>query len=143
MKQFRNPPPASLDPREYDDPTTVPAADLADNPYWKRDVRRAYPRLSSVNQSEAVGLLTVGSAANPSPKLLAGEEGQKQLVLVKEEGSKGLSHYFETEKATSVLGEGGLPPMPVATRSKINTAQKYEVGNFQSYDDKYPCRNFV
>ena len=59
-----------------------------------------------------MGLLTVGSAAKPSPKLLAGEEGSKQLVAVKQEGERGLSAYFEQEKATAVLGESGLPPMP-------------------------------
>jgi hypothetical protein len=43
----------------YDDPVTVPAADLADNPYWKRDVRRRYPQLSTVTQADAVALLEV------------------------------------------------------------------------------------
>ena len=31
-----------------------------------RDMRRSYPTLSTVTQGDAVGLLTVGSAANPS-----------------------------------------------------------------------------
>ena len=75
MKSFRNPPPAGVDPNAYDDPTTVPAADIADNPYWKRDVRRNYPNLSTITQSDTVGLLTMGSAAKPSEKLLAGVEG--------------------------------------------------------------------
>lgn len=34
-----------------------PASDVAQNPYWKRDVRRAYPRLSVVTQAELSGLL--------------------------------------------------------------------------------------
>jgi hypothetical protein len=137
LKQYRNPPPGGLDPNDYDDPTTVPAADIADNPYWKRDVRRNYPKLSSVTQPETVGLLTMGSAANPSPKLLAGEEGQKQLVAVKEEGQKGLSAYFERQKGTAVLGQNGLPPMPVSSRSVPNTAQGYKLMDDaeQSYKD--------
>jgi len=126
VKNFRNPPPGALDPTTYDDAVTMPAADIADNPYWRRDVRRAYPKLSTVTQADAVGLLTVGSAANPSPKLLVGEEGNKQLVAVKQEGQNGLSQYFESEKATAVLGEDGLPPMPVASRGK--RVEKYELG---------------
>ena len=136
VKHFRDPPPGSQDPTEYDDPTTVPAADIADNPYWRRDVRRSYPKLSSVTQSDAVGLLTVGSAAKPSPKLLAGGEGAKQLVAVKEEGQKGLSTYFETNKGVGVLGEGGLPPMPVSSRSKEMGPENYEIAGEQGFQDK-------
>ncbi|ETI22206.1 hypothetical protein G647_06279 [Cladophialophora carrionii CBS 160.54] len=140
VKHFRNPSPAALDPKSYDDAVTTPAADIADNPYWKRDVRRAYPKLSTVTQGEVVGLLTLGSAANPSPKLLAGEEGSKQLVAVKQEGERGLAAYFEHEKAAAVLGENGLPPMPV------NVGQAKDVKYQQaptSYGDDYPCRSFL
>ena len=110
-------------------------------------MRRAYPNSSYVTQGDAVGLLTLGSAANPSPKLLAGEEGAKQLVAVKEEGHKGLSVLFESDKGlgAKVLAEnGGLPPMPVQTRSRGTIgAEKYELNGTQSYDNQYPCRTFV
>jgi hypothetical protein len=83
--QFRNPPPGGNDPKAYDDPTTVPAADIAGNPYWQRDVRRSYPKRSVVNQSDVVGLLSVGSAAAPKEDVLQiGDAGKKQLVEVKE-----------------------------------------------------------
>ncbi|RMZ78712.1 hypothetical protein DV737_g3750, partial [Chaetothyriales sp. CBS 132003] len=145
VKAFRNPPPGSVDPNAYDDPVTVPAADIADNPYWKRDVRRSYPRLSSVTQADAVALLTVGSAAAPSPQLAAGEEGTKQLVAAKEEGLKeggGLAVFFENGQGggvQAVLQEsGGLPPKPVSTsrRKAVLTAQKYELLEEQSYENK-------
>ena len=61
--QFRNPPPGALDPATYDDPVTLPAADIAGNPYWKRDVRRQYAQLSTVTQGDVVALLSVGSKA--------------------------------------------------------------------------------
>ncbi|KAL2430590.1 NADH-ubiquinone oxidoreductase 21.3 kDa subunit [Exophiala dermatitidis] len=143
VKHFRNPPPGGLDPQLYDpsDAVTTPASDIADNPYWKRDVRRAYPKSSVITQGDVVGLLTVGSAANPSPKLLAGEEGSKQLVAVKHEGEKGLAAYFEREKTPAVvLGEDGLPPKPATfgwTQGK-----KYELGPI-SYTENYPCRSFT
>lgn len=134
IKHFRNPTPGGLDPKDYDDPVTLPAADIADNPYWKRDVRRSYPKLSAVTQADAVGLLTIGSAANPSAKLLAGEEGDKQLAVVKTESQKGLAAYFDTAKGTAVLGEDGLPPLPVAMKRK--DAQNYQLGE-SSYGEKY------
>ena len=54
------------------DPRTRPASDPAQNPYWKRDVRRAYPQLSVVTQSELSTLLIQhsGAAAAESVKLL-------------------------------------------------------------------------
>jgi hypothetical protein len=39
------------------------ASDPAQNPYWKRDVRRAYPQLSVVTQSELSSLLIEHSTA--------------------------------------------------------------------------------
>lgn len=97
-------------------------------------MRRAYPKISAVTQGDVVGLLTVGSAANPSPKLLTGEEGTKQLVTVKEEGQKGLATFFEKEKGTTVLGEGGLPPTPVAYRNP--DATKYKLPETQAYNSE-------
>lgn len=113
---------------------TFPAGDIADNPYWKRDVRRAYPKLSHITQGDAVALLSVGSAAAPSPKLLAGEEGSKQLVLAKQEGEKGLAAYFEKEKGAAVLGEGGMPPMPVSF--KAPKVVDYRLDAEQAYENK-------
>jgi len=141
--QFRNPTPGGLDPNTYDDPVTVPAADLAENPYWKRDVRRRYPKLSTVTQGDVVALLSVGSKASPKDEVLQlGEAGKKQLVAVKEEGEKeGLALFFEKDKAAglSVLGEGGLPPMPPTAVG----AKPYTLMKEQSYGkDAYPCRSF-
>ncbi len=70
----RQPPPGSR-PERYSTPATkgfaprlffhcdgvltsaLTASDPAENPYWKRDVRRAYPQLSVVTQSELSTLL--------------------------------------------------------------------------------------
>ena len=125
--QFRSPPPGANDPMLYDDPVTVPAGDIADNPYWKRDVRRSYPKLSIVNQSDVVGLLTVGSAAAPKEDVLQiGDAGKKQLVAVKEEGNRGLSTFFERDKKalSGVLGPDGLPPKPASLHP---TKKQYHV----------------
>ncbi|KAF1987989.1 21 kDa subunit of NADH dehydrogenase [Aulographum hederae CBS 113979] len=144
--QFRNPPPGSNDPYDYTDPVTVPAGDLAENPYWKRDVRRRYPKLSTVTQADVVGLLTVGSKANPKEDVLQiGDAGHKQLVEVKQEGEKGLATYLQSKGVSvekSVLGPGGLPPLPGAHPTA--GLRKYDLCEDQTYgnDNEYPCRTF-
>jgi hypothetical protein len=132
--QFRNPPPGSVDPLAYDDPVTVPAADIAENPYWKRDSRRRYPQLSTITQSDVVALLSVGSKASPKDEVLQlGDAGKKQLVEVKQQGEDGGIAVFwakETGVGKSVLGEGGLPPKPPTTWG----AKTYTLKQDQSYD---------
>lgn len=134
--QFRLPTPGALPPLSYDDPVTLPAADLADNPYWKRDARRSYPRQSVVNQGDAAGLLTVGSQAAPKENALqAGAAGEQQLVSLKQEGEeRGLAAAFAKDQSTiqGVLGPDGLPPLP----AKLNSA-KVQLGSGQGYPEKY------
>lgn len=117
----------------------MPAADLAENPYWKRDTRRQYPQLSVVKQPDVVALLTVGSAAAPKDDVLQlGEAGNKQLVSVKEEGEKGLAQFFAKEKGASksVLGPNGLPPLPASRHLK---GKRYEMvpDEEQTYGERY------
>lgn len=137
--QFRNPPPGGNDPLAYDDVVTSPAGDIAENPYWKRDVRRSYPKLSVVTQSDVVGLLTVGSAAAPKEDVLKiGDAGKTQLVEVKEEGEKGLSAYFEKNKGVfaGVLGKDGLPPTPSSRHPQGKRYQLVEPEE-QTYGEGY------
>ncbi|KAF6224091.1 hypothetical protein HO133_010665 [Letharia lupina] len=114
--QYRNPPPGANPPEAYDDPVTVPAGDIAENAYYKRDIRRNYPRLSVVKQADVVGLLSVGSKANPKEDVLQiGDAGAKQMVQLKQEGEqKGLSAFFEKDKnvTAGIFGPDGLPPFP-------------------------------
>ncbi|KZL68570.1 nadh-ubiquinone oxidoreductase kda subunit, partial [Colletotrichum incanum] len=148
---FRNPTPGALNPLSYDDPVTLPAGDIADNPYWKRDARRNYPAISVVNQADVVGLLSVGSAANPRVELI-GEAGEKQLVAAREEAaSTGLAPYLEKNAAKAVeaskeaLFTNGLPPTPSGQDLKSGAwdVHKYEVTEEQSYGENYPCRTFA
>ncbi|KAH0492225.1 hypothetical protein TgHK011_007187 [Trichoderma gracile] len=144
---FRNPTPGALDPKTYDDPVTLPAGDIADNPYWKRDVRRAYPKLSVVTQGDAVSLLTVGSAAQPKVELI-GEAGDKALVAAKEEGeSTGLAKFLEKAPKADVAKDvfvDGLPPLPSGQNLRAGgwDVHAYELNEEQTYGVGYPCRTF-
>ena len=142
---YRNPPPGSNDPIAYEDPVTLPAGDIAGNPYWKRDHRRHYPALSVVNQGDLVGLLSVGSAAQPKVELI-GEAGEKALVAAKQEGETGLAKAFEKapQAAAKDVFVNGLPPLPGGT--SLNAGGKWDVYNYglteRSYPEGYPCRIF-
>ncbi|KAI9827060.1 MAG: hypothetical protein M1819_007052 [Sarea resinae] len=136
---FRNPSPGALPPQSYDDPVTIPAGDIADNPYWKRDQRRSYPRLSVVKPADVVGLLSVGSKAAPKDDVLQiGEAGSKQLVEVQQEGEKGLATLFEKDKKTiaGVLGKNGLPPLP-ANLARNPRDRNYVLDHESGFPEQY------
>ena len=124
----------------YDDPVTTPAGDIADNPYWKRDHRRAYPQLSTVKQADVVALLTVGSAAQPKMDLI-GEAGEKQLIAVKEEGETGLAQCLE--KGTSSVAKDvfidGMPPLPSGQSLHAGSwkVHQYELEEENAYPEGY------
>lgn len=69
-----------------------------------------------VKQADVVGLLSVGSKANPKEDVLQiGDAGAKQMVQVKQEGEqRGLSAFFEKDKnvTAGIFGPDGLPPFP-------------------------------
>lgn len=114
----------------------MPAGDIAENPYWKRDVRRNYSRPSVYRQNDIAGLLTVGSAA--APRIGKGAEGEKQLVAVKAQENGILAQVLESQvgAAKDVLGPNGLPPLP---GKQINWVQDPTHG----YEGQYPCRSFA
>ena len=143
----------------------MPAGDIAENPYFKRDMRRSYSKLSVVNQADVVGLLTVGSKASPKDDVLQiGDVGAKQLVQVKQQGEEeGLTALFEKDKksVTSIFGPDGLPPSPTGMgRTSPQGVRKYVVNadREEGYPEecvlfprmgksanmsRYPCRTFV
>ncbi|KAL8972991.1 MAG: hypothetical protein Q9183_000243 [Haloplaca sp. 2 TL-2023] len=148
--QYRNPPPGANPPGAYDDPVTVPAGDIAENAYFRRDIRRNYPRPSVMKQADVVGLLSVGSKAKPKDDVLQiGDAGAKQLVQVQQDGeAKGLSAFFEREKTgvASILGPNGIPPFPTGgSLTSPEGGRKYimDADRENGYPEEYPCRTFV
>lgn len=90
-----------------------------------------------MTQADVVGLLTVGSQANPKQELI-GDAGQKQLVAIKEQGEKGLATYFEKgdSLATNVLGPDGSPPLPAALNVTKDGKKDYELLREQAYGEE-------
>jgi len=135
VAQFRNPSPANLPQPAYHDPVTIPAGDIADNPYWKRDNRRHYARLSVVTQADAAAMLLLGTAA--VPRIADGDLGSKQLVEVKEKG-EGIAEVLKKVGKDVYLKEGGLPPLPGK-----GVVWKQQTGAYAAYPDKYSCHTFA
>ncbi|KXN90623.1 NADH-ubiquinone oxidoreductase 21.3 kDa subunit [Leucoagaricus sp. SymC.cos] len=101
----RFPPPASR-PERYSAPATK-ASDPAQNPYWKRDVRRAYPQLSVVTQDQLSQLLIEHSGA----QAVAAPNETKSDVPTKAPEPTALSQAIATiTGATKVYSEDKLPP---------------------------------
>ena len=140
---YRTPAPGAQDPLQITDPVTFPAGDIAGNPYWKRDSRRNYPRLSTVTQADAVALLSVGSAAAPKVDLI-GEEGSKALVAATDAGkTQGLGTFLASTSASTPTPAtdffvNGLPPLPSGQSLKSGAwdVHKYELDEEQSYTEE-------
>jgi len=100
----RFPPPGSR-PERYATPATM-ASDPAKNPYWKRDARRHYPRLSVMDQSELAQLLLAAPEISAKAKqtALTTTDGEADLAKV-------ISIVSQTEKAFTATN---LPPKPPA-----------------------------
>jgi hypothetical protein len=129
-------------PEEYVDPLTSPAADLAENPYWKRDTRREYPRTLVYSQPYIAGLLSYGNAA--APRIAAGEPGTKALAEVTSGQLELTTVLASTNVGKEVLARnGGLPPLPgTGSRVRQNWRFKLNEETEQGYDREYPVRSF-
>ncbi|KAF9244884.1 21 kDa subunit of NADH dehydrogenase [Melanogaster broomeanus] len=109
----RYPQPASR-PEKYSTPATK-ASDPAQNPYWKRDVRRAYPQLSVITQANLSTLLIQHSQPQA---IVAPKEGEAAPVPAKAPEVTDLADTIATiTSTTQIYSETKLPP-------KVTTAFK-------------------
>lgn len=142
-KFFRNPAPASRqESLTYTDPYTVPAGDIAGNPYRERDHRRNYPRQAYFDQATVAGLLTYGSAA--SPRIARGEAGTKALAEI-QQGQISLNQTLAAPATKDiimgqVLDKTGNPPIPPSLTKKNWVINPESVSGM--YSEDYPVRSF-
>lgn len=129
-------------PEEFIEPITSPAADLADNPYWKRDTRREWPRTLVYSQPYIAGLLSYGNAA--VPRIAAGETGTKALAQVRS-GELELTQVLAGNKdlGREILARnGGFPPLPGTGRGRVGWRFRLVEEVDQAYSEEYPIRTF-
>ncbi|KZP34486.1 NUZM, NADH-ubiquinone oxidoreductase 21.3 kDa subunit [Athelia psychrophila] len=107
----RYPQPASR-PERYSSPATK-ASDPVQNPYWKRDVRRAYPQLSMVTQSELSQLLLQHSrapAVAPPTEVKEGDKPSPPVAAALPEAVELTTAISEITGANKVYSSSKLPP---------------------------------
>ena len=109
-QMYRMPAPGSQPSNSLDrHGRTYPAADIANNPYHKRDYRRNYPQTAVFNQSSLAGLLLYGN--QEQPKIGKGDEGAKQLATVAN-NEVNLVDVLKSQDISTAVLENGLSPMP-------------------------------
>ncbi|KAF8345815.1 21 kDa subunit of NADH dehydrogenase [Amanita rubescens] len=105
----RNPQPASR-PEKYSTPATK-ASDPAQNPYWKRDVRRSYPQLSVITQGELSSLLVehsgIPAMGAPATQASVSEGCVPSAPKLALDLSQAIASITETAK---LYTESKLPP---------------------------------
>ncbi|KAI9572207.1 NUZM, NADH-ubiquinone oxidoreductase 21.3 kDa subunit [Boletus coccyginus] len=109
----RYPQPGSR-PEKYSTSATK-ASDPAQNPYWKRDVRRAYPQLSVVTQSDLSTLLIQHSQPH---SVVAPKEGEVTQLPAKAPDAVDLTQAIDTIASISPLYTEANLPLKVPTPFK-------------------------
>ena len=139
-ESYRNPMPGTPNAK-YKEPLTAPASDIAQNPYYARDVRRQYPAISMFTQEKVAGLLTYGNKAQPA--IADGNEGITALSKLSE---LQLTQAIESDgekNVAAILGEGGVPPLPMGKRGRswqLDPSSGF--GGHKMGEGEYPVRSF-
>ncbi|CAK9437941.1 uncharacterized protein LODBEIA_P23190 [Lodderomyces beijingensis] len=143
---FRATPPGEriTEASQYEEPFTVPAGDIKNNPYHQRDYRRNYPQLHAFDQTKISGLLTLGSEA--APRVSIGDKGTQELSTFTAPGevvslSSTLTKIPESVVKGQILGSSGEPIVaPSLHKFKWQILPENVHG---MYPDKYPVRIFT
>lgn len=139
-ESYRNPMPGSR-PEIYKEPVTAPANDIAQNPYYARDVRRQYPATSYVTQEKIAGLLTYGNKAQPA--IADGNEGITALSKIGDLSLTNAIQVAHEKNVTAILAEGGVPPLPTGRKGrswKLDPSSGF--GGHKMGESEYPVRSF-
>ncbi|KIM78923.1 hypothetical protein PILCRDRAFT_74952 [Piloderma croceum F 1598] len=104
----RYPQPGSR-PERYSSPATK-ASDPAQNPYWKRDIRRVFPQLSMVTQSELSQLLLEHSRVKAIPAPSEGDKSFPPVEATKHESVDLVTAIEEVASTNKLFSTTKLPP---------------------------------
>lgn len=130
----------------YGDPATIPAGDVVNNPYFKRDYRRNYPQIRAFDQTRVSGLLTLGSAERP--RISVGDKGTKELAKFNPGETVSLSTTLTNVKPDvvkgEILGQEGEPIVaPSLNKFQWTILREPQHGMYIDDIDTYPCRIFT
>lgn len=142
---YRNPPPGGQigNLKKYKEAVSIPAGDIRNNFYHRRDYRRNYPQVHGFDQTKLSGLLKLGSAA--APRVSVGDKGTQELAAFTGNDKIYLSTSLAQAPASvikgEILGAQGEPIVaPSLNKFKWRIVTEGELGMFT---DDYPCRMFA
>ncbi|KAJ1725278.1 hypothetical protein LPJ53_000505 [Coemansia erecta] len=129
---FRSPAPVSQP--EYKRPTP-PASAIYNNPYYKRDVRRNYPRTEVYTQSD-VGRLLLG--VNTAEKIASPEQQQQQNATTAETANVPVVEVKDIVEALQkvsgpVYSAANMPPVPGTPYKYKLSPEQYTEGPGEYY----------
>ncbi|GAA5851730.1 hypothetical protein JCM8547_001188 [Rhodosporidiobolus lusitaniae] len=104
---FRQPEPGSR-PEKFTVPSSK-ASDVAENPYYKRDFRRNYPKTEIVTQDELAKLLIAQGGFESLPPIGAAE-GVDSTAITADTPTPSLSSLYNSK--TAVVAPSFRPPTP-------------------------------
>ncbi|KAJ2781026.1 hypothetical protein H4R18_003120 [Coemansia javaensis] len=123
---FRTPAPASQPP--YQSPVTAASA-IANNPYYKRDVRRNYPRTEVYTQADVGSLLLLAHGPKDTPQQLEGgtaPDAAAKDVATRDAAAKDVVEALE-KLGQPLYSAACMPPVPGAPyRYKLSPEQHVE-----------------
>ncbi|KTW26717.1 hypothetical protein T552_02723 [Pneumocystis carinii B80] len=132
--QYRKPAPGTPE-RIYSMPSNLPASDISDNPYWKRDMRRNYPRPGIITQPILAKLLVLGSVEHPKIPEPSETEAQTTTPAITQSLSTILYNTEPAEIQKLVLTDKGVAPHP-------GNSYHWTLDNKSGYPSTYPVRTF-
>ncbi|GAA6044297.1 hypothetical protein JCM8097_006753 [Rhodosporidiobolus ruineniae] len=123
----RQPEPASR-PEKFSVPSSK-ASDVAENPYYKRDFRRMFPKTEVVTQDELAKLLIAQGGFEALPPVAAAESNTTAITA--DTPTPSLSALYST--STSVATTGFRPPTPPGRKVRWFAAKEVIPHDPQSY----------
>ncbi|CAK7910140.1 hypothetical protein CAAN1_21S02212 [[Candida] anglica] len=142
---YRNPPPGARisESQAYKEAITIPAGDIRNNAYHKRDYRRNYPQVHGFNQAKVSGLLKLGSVS--LPRISVGDKGTQELATYTGSSDVSLATTLSSIPADVVKGEvlgASGEPIVAPSLKKFNWTILREPQHGM-YTEDYPCRMFT
>ncbi|KAJ2415665.1 hypothetical protein GGI10_001537 [Coemansia sp. RSA 2530] len=126
---FRSPAPASQP--EYKRPVTA-ASDLFNNQYYKRDVRRNYPRTEVYTQSDVGRLLLSANVAEALPTPAASGEGAQAAEVPAAVEIKDVVEAL-SKLQEPVYSTSNMPPAPGVVYTYKLSPEQYAEGPGEYY----------
>ncbi|GAA6010357.1 hypothetical protein JCM11491_006284 [Sporobolomyces phaffii] len=130
--KFRTPEPASR-PEKFTVPSSK-ASDVAENPYWKRDFRRNYPKTEVVTQGELAKLLIAQGGFESLPPISTPQGPDATTAVTADSPAPSLAALYS---ATAPAVGSFKPPTPPGLKFKWQACKENAPHDENAYFPMY------